>query len=60
MEDVTAIGRDWLAGKLNDPAGPPPFTFGLFLGEDFPRMMGNVMAGLNEDRLRAVMISAVR
>lgn len=34
--------------------GPPPVTFGVFLGEDFPQMAANQVANLAERRIRTV------
>ena len=34
--------------------GPPPVSFGVFLGQDFPQMVANQVANLAEGRIRTV------
>lgn len=40
--------------------GPPPVTFGAFLGDAFGQMAANQVANLAERRIRTVMFTAVR
>lgn len=54
--DTTAAGRDWFV-ELNRQlaeSGPPPVSFALLLGSDFPKMARNQRRNLEEDRIALV------
>lgn len=54
--DSTKESDTWLQATLERQRhqGPPKLSFGLFLGEDFPRMMENLALNLSERRVRTV------
>lgn len=54
--DTTAAGRDWFVEMNNRVAqsGPPPVSFALLLGADFPEMARNQRRNLEEDRIALV------
>ncbi len=54
--DSTEESLGWfrdLSARL-EVNGPPPVSFGAFLGEDFPQMAANQIANLTERRIRTV------
>lgn len=54
--DSTEESLGWfraLSARI-DENGPPPVSFGVFLGEDFPQMAANQVANLAERRVRPV------
>jgi ubiquinone/menaquinone biosynthesis C-methylase UbiE len=55
-EDSTEESLDWFR-RLSDRLaanGPPPVSFGVFLGADFPQMAANQVANLADRRIRTV------
>jgi hypothetical protein len=54
--DSTEESLDWFRGLSArlDVNRPPPVSFGVFLGEDFPKMAANQVANLAERRIRTV------
>ncbi|MBJ6802205.1 methyltransferase domain-containing protein [Geomonas propionica] len=55
-QDVTEEGLAWFRGRQRKSSGAPPNPFGLqlLLGEDFPRMAGNQLRNLEEQRISLV------
>lgn len=57
VDDSSAEGLRWFS-QLRDRVereGPPPLTFQVLFGEDFPAMARNQVTNLAEDRIRTVM-----
>ncbi len=54
--DSTAESLSWFREMTEriEQSGPPPVTFALFLGEDFPTMARNQVRNLAEGRVRTV------
>jgi ubiquinone/menaquinone biosynthesis C-methylase UbiE len=54
--DSTEASLDWfraLSARIAED-GPPPVSFAVFLGDDFPQMAANQVANLSERRIRTV------
>ena len=54
--DTSQAGREWFQRMTRriEESGPPPLSFALLLGRDFPEMMQNQRRNLEEDRIRLV------
>jgi ubiquinone/menaquinone biosynthesis C-methylase UbiE len=60
--DSSDASLDWfhqMRARI-ERAGPPPVTFGVFLGEAFGRMTANQVVNLSERRIRTVMFACSR
>jgi ubiquinone/menaquinone biosynthesis C-methylase UbiE len=56
VHDSTDESQSWFEAKaaLMAQSGPPPVTFQVFLGEDYPEMVRNQVRNLSERRIRTV------
>lgn len=61
-QDTTAQAREWfvaLAEKVKRE-GPPPLSWGMLMGADFPAMAQNQRRNLEEDRIALVELVAIK
>ncbi len=56
VRDTTDESQRWFEAKLANlsQSGPPPISFQIFLGEDYPEMARNQVRNLGDRRIRTV------